>query len=124
MGTNYYWRHNICPHCGRYDEIHIGKSSMGWQFILHGYRDNPVKISTQETFILSWSEWKLLLNEGRIFNEYGKEVSLEYLIDNVEAPERKTMTNHYDYCQEHHEGHLKEMWKDSEGYCLCDSEFS
>lgn len=39
MGTNYYIRTtegaDYCEHCGRgeqYKEIHIGKSSMGWQF--------------------------------------------------------------------------------------------
>ena len=30
MGTNYYHRTNICLHCIRYDENHIGKSSGGW----------------------------------------------------------------------------------------------
>ena len=33
MGTNYYHVSSVCPHCGRGDEdLHIGKSSMGWAF--------------------------------------------------------------------------------------------
>lgn len=129
MGTNYYWRHNICEHCGRYEEVHIGKSSAGWQFTLHGYRDNLIHLSDPEVElsvkVLSWKDWKELLSrEGKIFNEYGNEVPLADLVANVEAPERKGMLNHYDYCQEHHESCLKDMWKDPEGYCLWDTYFS
>ena len=32
MGTNYYTKINNCDKCGRYDKIHLGKSSAGWQF--------------------------------------------------------------------------------------------
>jgi len=35
MGTNYYLHKNICSCCGRYDELHIGKSSSGWKFMFH-----------------------------------------------------------------------------------------
>jgi hypothetical protein len=36
MGTNYYLKLDVCPHCGRERErIHIGKSSAGWCFALH-----------------------------------------------------------------------------------------
>jgi hypothetical protein len=129
MGTNYYWRHNICPHCGRYEEAHIGKSSMGWQFLFHGYRDNLLPLPDPEVDlkvkVLSWKDWKELLSkEGKIFNEYGAEVPLADLVANVEAPERKTMISHYDYCQEHHESDLKKMWKDPEGYTFWDREWS
>jgi len=130
MGTNYYWRYNICLLCDRYNEAHIGKSSAGWQFLFRGYRDNLLSLPDPEVDlgvkILSWRDWKdwLITEEGKIFNEYGTEVPLADLIDNVEAPERKSMINHYDYCQEHHESRLREMWKDPEGYCFCDEEFS
>lgn len=33
MGTNYYAILNKCDKCGRYDSIHLGKSSSGWQFV-------------------------------------------------------------------------------------------
>ena len=129
MGTNYYWRYNICEHCGRYEEAHIGKSSAGWQFTLHGYRDNPLSLPDPEVDlkvkILSWKDWKQLLErEGKIYNEYGAEVPLADLVANVEALERKGMQNHYDYCQIHHESCLENMWKDPEGYCLWETEFS
>lgn len=32
MGVNFYTKENDCRKCGRYDEIHLGKSSGGWQF--------------------------------------------------------------------------------------------
>lgn len=30
MGTNYYWRIKNCDKCGRYEDVHVGKSSAGW----------------------------------------------------------------------------------------------
>jgi len=35
MGESYYLRKNICPHCGRYDEIHIGMANLEWKFVFH-----------------------------------------------------------------------------------------
>ena len=31
MGTNYYWRYNLCTGCGRDDEAHVCKSGHTWQ---------------------------------------------------------------------------------------------
>jgi len=43
MGTNYYLKTNICPHCRRGDDRkHIGKSSGGWHFALHVEPENGI----------------------------------------------------------------------------------
>jgi len=39
MGTNYYAKFNECKHCGRYNQIHIGKMSMGWEFSFQAHRE-------------------------------------------------------------------------------------
>ena len=52
MGTNYYHRTNICPHCNRYDERHIGKSSVGWHFNFRGYDE-----------IKTFEDWKKVLRK-------------------------------------------------------------
>ena len=63
MGTNYYAKLNECKHCNRYEEVHLGKSSMGWVFTfnLNGekfYHDVP-----------SMKQW---LKGKNIKNEYGE----------------------------------------------------
>ena len=120
MGTNYYHRTEICECCGRYNERHIGKSSAGWQFSFRGYKG-----SEQQPNITSWEEWKKeLQTHGKIFNEYGKEVSFEEFVNMVEGKQSiDTNKNHYDYCKDH--GWLAQTdWKDPEGYSFGSSEFS
>ena len=74
MGTNYYHRTNICKCCDRYDEKHIGKNSMGWQFSFQGYKDD------ESPNIESFKHWKKVLQEGKIFDEYDKEISVNEFI--------------------------------------------
>lgn len=74
MGTNYYWRSesNACKECGHdpSEEIHIGKSSMGWCFALH---------VTDE--IRSLTEWRMEWDgDGAIFDEYGQRVEPEQML--------------------------------------------
>lgn len=66
MGTNFYIR-DICSHCNRYDEEHIGKSSAGWKFIFQASKhENP-------------EEWftHLEANKDNIYDEYGRKEDLE-----------------------------------------------
>jgi len=72
MGTNYYLRTNICDKCSRYDELHIGKSSAGWHFSLH------IK---PEIGINDLESWKTQFALGKIFDEYGDEVSIEEMLN-------------------------------------------
>lgn len=68
MGTNYYL------HDKEGEELHIGKSSMGWCFLL---RVHP------EEGINSLKDWKPHLQDpnSKITNEYGDEVEYDFLID-------------------------------------------
>lgn len=70
MGTNYYLREKCCKECGRYNELHIGKSSAGWAFSLRVYPDLGIK---------SFEDWKAKWNnpENHIFNEYERSVTVE-----------------------------------------------
>lgn len=121
MGTNYYQRINICDCCSRFDEIHIGKSSAGWQFHFQGYidRDSFPKIA-------SFEDWKRELQVGKIVDEYGREYTLPEFIEIVEAKQKVlTNINHYEYCQSA-EGYTRNNrdWIDKEGYSFTKSEFS
>ncbi|NHW45951.1 hypothetical protein HAV21_03440 [Paenarthrobacter sp. MSM-2-10-13] len=67
MGTNYYARINTCPTCHRpEEEIHLGKSSYGWQF-LFAYNDGD--------YYKDITELKGWLNGKQIFNEYDEPVT-------------------------------------------------
>lgn len=77
MGTNYYVRIDVpcCETCNRPldeldEELHIGKSSMGWVFALH---------VIPESRLDTWNDWKIFLKDKKIFDEYGKEIPLEQL---------------------------------------------
>ena len=116
MGTNYYHRTNICECCNRYDEKHIGKSSAGWQFSFQGYVNDIPRIE-------SFEDWKReLLTEGKIFDEYSREISFENFVKLVEGKQSQSK-NHYDYCKK--EGYnMDNDWKDKEGYSFTKAEFS
>lgn len=74
MGTNYYWRYAQCAACDRYDQVHIGKSSWGWSFGFHGFR-NSDRDWQPEPFgcpVVSRADWIDVLKEhpGVLVNEY------------------------------------------------------
>jgi hypothetical protein len=129
MGTNYYHRTNICNHCNRYEEKHIGKSSAGWQFSFQGYKEDISRI-------MSFEDWKRELQTkgviGVICNEYGEEISFEDFVKMVEDKQtgkfnNKPNRNRYDYCLENRNVYGYDMsreWKDKEGYSFTFAEFS
>jgi len=66
MGTNFYVIKNHCSHCGRYENIHLGKSSAGSRFLFH-YQVNMVDII----------DVILLTRNNKIENEYEQEISFD-----------------------------------------------
>ena len=87
MGTNYYLKLPACPHCGRRDnsDLHIGKSSAGWNFGLRiypkihdqpDYRLQPFGIEE----ILELKDWRPLFDRFSIFDEYDRQVTAEDMI--------------------------------------------
>lgn len=80
MGTNYYLRTGkkitkTCD-CGFEheldEELHIGKSSYGWKFILH---------IIPERGINELEDWEELFKTGKIFDEYENEITVEQMMD-------------------------------------------
>jgi hypothetical protein len=80
MGTNYYLMRGgkPCPTCGHCDndELHIGKSSMGWVFSLRVYREHGI------TSLEDWKrEWA---REGAMIrDEYDRPVTPEKMLEVV-----------------------------------------
>lgn len=81
MGTNYYVPTDKCKECGRSDgDIHIGKSSYGWEFCFQAngwsyYND-----------IDEMREW---LKDKKIVDEYGEEISYDDFWKMVEIKQRE-----------------------------------
>ena len=124
MGTNYFHRTNICESCNRYKEVHIGKSSGGWEFSFQGYIDTE-----HLPRIKSFEDWKKELQTGnKIFDEYGREYSYEEFVKLVEDKKGgkfngKPNLNHFDSCTE--AGYNMERdWKDEQGHSFTSADFS
>ncbi len=84
MGTNYYIKEDECESCGRYEEIHLGKSSAGWNF---SFQYNGGKYYKN---IKEMKEWLL---SKRIEDEYGESVGYHKFWAMVEE-KQKEINNH------------------------------
>jgi hypothetical protein len=63
MGTNFYLKTDVCPHCKRCDDrLHIGKSSAGWCFALHVIPEDGIN---------DLEDWRARWATGVIEDEYG-----------------------------------------------------
>lgn len=149
MGTNYYFKPSEKP-LNDFKEIHIGKSSAGWEFCFQAYKidNNPVAVEINNSglylsvtppalYIRSYKDWIRLLNEnkGEIVDEYGETISLEEFTSMVSslAPGKTgyngvTLLNHYDEIlrKQNMYGPVDPEldWKDSEGFSFSLRAFS
>lgn len=126
MGTDYYYRTNVCDNCKRFDERHVGKKSMGWTFHFRGHRGQP----DGSPDIVSIADWAKLFKTtpGVLANEYGLVIEnpLQFLAD-LERPsiEQQQLED----SPEWRGGwsprpDLDTEWRDSEGFAFYDGEFS
>ena len=70
MGTNYYLNrvcHDPCGHC---DSLHVGKSSVGWRFLV-----NADDMGTR-----SWRSLRKFLKGKKVFDEYEDPITASDLI--------------------------------------------
>lgn len=83
MGTNYYLKTQVCPHCKRAkDTLHIGKSSAGWCFGLCLHPDHGVN---------SLDDWQKLFNaaDSAIEDDYGEELTPDNMLGIITKRGRK-----------------------------------
>jgi hypothetical protein len=121
MGTNYYIAFvsdagRACPCCKKLSEtLHIGKSSMGWDFLFRGYKrpETDYQLDT-------WEAWKefILGKETIVYDEYGKVHDKQEIIDFIEA--RHANQNNL---KNKVEPDRDAEWVDKEGYVFVDREF-
>lgn len=108
MGTNYYVRENECKTCGRHDEIHLGKSSMGWQFI---FQYNGGK------YYKTIKEMRRWLVGKQIFDENDDEILNKDFWILVKVKQTKSNRKHIDAVNDAYALNIG-------GYTFIDSEFS
>lgn len=87
MGTNYYLRQPRCPHCNRDGaELHIGKSSAGWNFGLCIYTPEDdahhLKPFGVEA-IRELDDWRPLFKKFEIYDEYGDKIEADEMISQI-----------------------------------------
>jgi hypothetical protein len=111
MGTNYYYTNfKKCDCCGHVDqeEMHVGKSSIGWRFHF------------DLTAFTDPKNWKEELKNKYLYDEYDREISYNEFLTLVEA-KQSTMTNeevleryanHPNYGPTFIEGYLKQYEDD------------
>jgi len=108
MGTNYYIKENECVHCGRYEDIHLGKSSVGWQF---SFQYNGGQYYKNVAEMKEWTKDK------NIVNEYGENVTYKDFWEMVEAKQTDDNFNHASKYPSNTEHVI-------DGYSFSDGEFS
>lgn len=108
MGTNYYTKLNECKECKRYDEVHLGKSSAGWQFSFQ-YNGGQYYKNVEEM-----KEW---LSDKNITNEYGEDVHQDDFWEMVKDKQKFHDKDLPDYYPSSHDYMI-------DGYSFTDCEFS
>jgi len=124
MGTNYYARYNICPQCGRYDELHICKVSFGWKPLFQAYQ-----LEEDGVEIKSFEDLHRFLNnpfvEVKIFDEYGKEIKKENFMKKLEKTKgNRELKSHFLGANWEWVRERVRVWKDAEGYEFTYRDFS
>ncbi len=110
MGTNYYVEQQKCETCGHQpNDIHLGKSSGGWQF---SFQYNGGQ------YYKNIKEMKAWLKDKTITDEYGAKVTPKQFWDLVKRKQVPENSNHAELYPEAG----REMVID--GYSFSDVEFS
>ena len=125
MGTNYHARVKCCAACGRYEELHIGKSSVGWKFLFRGHQEHVPPLTSERA-------WRDFLRGVPIFDEYGNGVTYDDFWAQAKSPKRADMRDHINYCL--NDGRDRERmlrrlsdgleWHDDQGNSFSGTEFS
>jgi hypothetical protein len=79
MGTNYF------IHCKGPQDIHLGKSSLGWTFAFRAYLTRDGADPGGAGTVVDYASWLRLLDLGEIRDEYGRAVTREGLLALIEA---------------------------------------
>ena len=133
MSTIYYWHHNICKPCGRYDRLHICKSLVTFRGYFGDEWDEEKAVFVYPPLIVSWLDWtEKLLSEGEVWNEYGDRIDTHEFINLVESTDLEARRRNYDWQVAHPDAiggtdlgvAPGQSWLDDMGFSFSGREFS
>lgn len=104
LGTNYYAIKKKPRIVKVYDEMHLGKSSIGWRFAFQE-QEQYHNFEEFKDFILNNDEWI-------IKDEYGREITPEFLLELI------------DNCQKNNNPENFKWDRNVDGYRFTDKDFS
>jgi len=116
MSTNYYLKYNICECCNRFDKIHIGKSSAGWQFVFRGHGEDFMPVLQTYDQWMDFIENQLYEETAKIVNEYGKEIEYQEFINMVKEKQENPKNKVHNFTAYN--------YIDVRGYNFCSTQFS
>lgn len=121
MGTNYYVHtpacEKACEHCNASEELHLGKSSVGWRFLHQAEPDWP-----REQAHSLWLERAKL---GEIRDEYGQTITLDELLTYIDRKQDgQTHVGIRPELSSALYASMRDADFDSDGYDFCDRDFS
>lgn len=122
MGTNYYYRTNVCQHCDRSDMRHVGLVSAGWTFQFRAYR---IETGADQD-IVKVADWARLFKTvpGVLVTEYGTVIEhpLQFLAE-LEHPTEYQKKVENQRIGRHLSIDSNREWRDDEGFYFYDGEF-
>lgn len=135
MSTNYYLRHPACPHCGHAPgDLHVGKSSGGWNF---GLRIYPKIDGAPDERLKPWGvdeiceldDWRPIFDRFPIVDEYERPVSAADMIATITERTHprglaSRITAGPDLMGPHHDPKREDSRAGKGTYDLCAYEFS
>jgi hypothetical protein len=116
MGVNYYLQTKKCPTCGHTPTpIHLGKSSVGWQF---AFQWNGGQFYKNIEEMKEWLKGKVIVDE------YDKETNFDDFWKMIEEKQSNPLNqNHAEYCKIHYPESSRYDFV-IDGYSFTDREFS
>ena len=131
MSTNFYLRAKPCDKCALSPpDIHLGKRSAGWRFLVQGYRGEMP--GYMPAGVTSWADLQALclemINNGwRIVDDYDRELTFGEFKTEVDATQLwrgLPSKNHCEYMAANHPDAMEDEAVDAEGWPVSFREFS
>lgn len=115
MGTNYYIKFK--ERKVKQQDLHIGKSSSGSEFLFHGYENDSYYKIPQLKSKQEWFEYIFLYMSDMIYSEDNKQISFLDFADIVNKSINENTKSHYEYLVENNESEaLEDCFIDTDGF--------
>lgn len=133
MGTNYFWHHDICTCCKRFERLHVCKSLVTFRGHFGDEWDEVEMVLVYPPLIVSWKDWtEKLLSGGEVWNEYGDHIDTHEFINQVESTDVEARRRNYDWHVAHQHDYTASplavvpdgSWLDDMGFSFYGREFS